>query len=460
MKRLAIGVLGLGLSLMSSLALVAQQQRDDIVLILTDDQRADSMWAMPQVRELFSDGITFVQSFVNSPLCSPNRASLFSGLFPWLHRIVCNDQAAGTFDWTQTVFTELRAAGYWVCYSGKSLNGYDYISMAGRWPFVPPGFDDFTAFRQDKIGYEKYKLMENGVGVDYGTGAKNYSTTVTAQKLIDCIKAAPIDQPVFATWAPYAPHPDPKPLASDLGMFNDRSLPRPPSFNEADISDKPYWLRNGSFPKLTASEITSLETTWRRYHETLLPVDRKVPEIRDLFLTARGRDPWMVYTADNGATFGEHRLGMGKACMYEECIRVPLLIRGPGVVDGGRQDASLVQTFDVTSTILEMAGVTSTMPLSGMSLVPILEHRASGWRQHAYVQYGDPNHRKPFDMVLTERYRYAVMLDKVTLEPKGGCEFYDLATDPWQLVNRVSDPWVADDVARMRALLPERECRP
>ena len=157
----------------------------------------------------------------------------------------------------------------------------------------------------------------------------------------------------------------------------------------------------------------------------------------------------MLFRSDNGFMWGEHRLG-GKLWPYEESIRVPLVIRVPWM-HTGRVDRHMVLNVDLASTITRLAGVTPGLPQDGRSLLPLLQGRSPAWRDEFLEEYLGENMLAdagppPFQAVRTKRWVYVEYRN-------GWRELYDLATDPYELVNRVEDPTFAAVRQRLRARL-------
>lgn len=439
-----------------TLPALATSDRPDIFLVLTDDQRADTLWAMPHLKAWLQDaGVTFEHSIVTSPLCCPNRASLLSGQYVRRHGVLSNlakfGGGASKFNDTETLGVWLERAGYYTCYSGKYLNEYNETSFP-NWPHVPPGWSQWSVFKQpdDTLKYSRYTLVENGTERAY----VNYSTNLTAQRLRECIASAPPDQPLFALWAPHAPHEPYTPDPSDVGKFKTLMRNYPPSFNETDVSDKPGWIQVR--PLFTGSQISGMLGRWRKYHESLLAVDRQL-ETTFTLLQSLNRLDVAIYTSDNGLTFGEHRLAEGKNCAYEECLRVPLVIRTNETAQfpGRVNEMYVVSTIDLTATILDYAEAEAGLPQDGLSLRPLLDHFGAYWPDERLIEYfgvGNPSLRRPFVAVRGLTDVYTELLSD-TFQPTGKREYYNLLTDPWELQNRVTDPAVAERVQVLAAKL-------
>ena len=314
----------------------------NIVLVMTDDQTLEAMRFLPKTRALLGDqGTTFTNSFVNFPLCCPSRATMLTGQYMHNHGVLGNDPPTGGYnrlDHTNTLPVWLRDAGYVTAHVGKYLNGYGASNPQQR----PPGWTEWYGLIDAYRVYD-YRMNRNGVVTQYGHAAADYQTDVIADTAVDVItRRAPNRTPFFLTVAPLAPHREVftsdniqpiRPAPRHLGLYNDLAPPRPPNFNEADVSDKPSPIRNR--PRLTAEEINTITTDYRRKAEALQAVDEMVERIyRVVEASGELNNTVIVFTSDNGFFHGEHRVPKGKDRVYDESIRVPLLAKGPGFTPG------------------------------------------------------------------------------------------------------------------------------
>jgi arylsulfatase A-like enzyme len=221
----------------------------------------------------------------------------------------------------------------------------------------------------------------------------------------------------------------------------------PPAFNEADVSDKPSWIR--ALPLLTPSKIATEDANHRTQLESLQAVDRALAGIVDALGTAGRLDQTIfIFASDNGFAWGEHRLGRGKECVYEECMRVPIWIRVPGLAD--RHEPSLVELLDLAPTIAEWAGLTPPSPVNGLSLKSLLTDGTTSSRSELLFEYFGNDTTTALDQrftaVRTSQYVYAEY-------ENGETELYDLLADPYEMQNLVTDPAYAATVAQLKALL-------
>jgi N-acetylglucosamine-6-sulfatase len=409
----------------------------NIVFVLTDDQWLGSETRMPNVQRLLADhGVVFANAFVSTSLCCPSRASLYTGRYSHHTGVYDNTPPDGglqAFDDRSTIATWLRAAGYRTSFVGRYLNGYEDLAERS---FVPPGWDDWHGLAQ-VIDQSRYRLNENGRLVSYGPSPSDYLTKLLARKAVQFIRGA--RSPFFLHVATVAPHFPAIPAPEDAGSFATEPPYRPPSFNEADVSDKPW---GSSIPPMDARKVTRYVDVFRRLTlESLQAVDRAVADIvkalRDRGLLDR---TVIVFTSDNGHLFGEHRI-VGKIWPYEESIRVPLIVRVPWA-SARRVETRLALNVDLPATFAELAGVRPGLPQDGLSLLPLLRN-APGvrWREEILIEYlGDapalePIRCPPYQGVRTERY-------KLVRYRNGWRELYDLARDPYELTNLAGRPEV------------------
>jgi arylsulfatase A-like enzyme len=426
-----------------------------IVLILSDDQRWDTLWGMPTVEEaLAGNGVTFANSFVVNPLCCPSRASLLTGRYSHGTGIYLNRPPHGgfsRFDDRRTIATVLHAAGYETGLFGKYLNDYGSLPADAR--DVPPGWDRWSAFFGGPRYYD-YRLAENGSVASFGHRARDYSTAVLARQAVDFIRGA--RRPFFLAFAPYAPHAPATPPPAYEDAFAHFSWWRPPSFNEHDLSDKPAYIRR--LGPLTPRQIERAVRFRREQLEAALAVDDAVRSLLKA-LEQRGllSTTFIVYTSDNGVAWGEHPLiAARKLVPYEEPIRVPLVIRyDPLVHEQPSQDGHLVLNIDLAPTLAALAR-TRMSAAEGSSLLPLLASpRLPQWRSDFLIEHlaGPPQRDVPsYCAVRGERYKYVFY-------QTGEEELYDLLRDPHELDNIASHPATAPLRKRLRTRLAQL-CRP
>ncbi len=447
----------------------AAATKPNFIVILTDDQdlTLGSLDSMPRTRDLIArQGMTFSNYFVPLSLCCPSRATILTGLYPHNHKVYTNFPPGGGFERFDelgheevTLATALHAAGYRTALIGKYLNGYPG-DRAKTW--VPTGWDEWASpVGGSPYAAYRFTLNENGRTVKYGSTAGDYMTDVLAGKTTGFVRdAAGSGQPFFLFLSTFAPHKPSTPAKRHANLFTDLKAPRTPSFDEADVSDKPDRIRK--LPRLTAAQINTIDILYRKQMLSLQAVDEAVAALVEaLQETGALANTYIVFTSDNGFHMGQHRLEPGKYTAYETDVHVPLLIRGPGVPAGSRAGA-LASSVDLAPTLAELAGARLPVDPDGRSLVPLLSGQTpEGWRQMVLLeQFAFPispprasqtlEPLDPQDEKATSDYLAHVGLRtadfKVVAYENGEREVYDLRSDPDELVNlrsRVGKAWLA-----------------
>jgi N-acetylglucosamine-6-sulfatase len=440
---------------------VAAKARPNVIVIETDDQSVNTMQAMPNVVRLIgAQGATFTNSFVSFSLCCPSRATFLTGQYAHNHGVLGNGPPEGGYaklDHTNTLAVWLQRAGYYTVEVGKYLNGYGRPNPLE----IPPGWNEWYA--GVNLAFLGGTMNQNGKLVRLPRTEDGYQTDVYARIARDVIRRrAPSSQPFFLWLTPHVPHnggpPDPddprgigttRPAARHRDRFASEPLPEPPSFNEQDVSDKPMVVRNR--PLLTPQRVAGIREAYQQQLESLLAVDEAVAGIvADLRAAGELANTLIVYTSDNGFFHGEHRVPQGKVLLYEPSIRVPLLMRGPGVPRGVRR-REIVANIDLAPTIVDAANAKAGRRRDGRSLLPLLGRKKLKWRSDLLLESGN-GRRNGFVAVRTTRYVYAEYAD-------GERELYDLAKDPFELQSRHADPAYAAIRARLaRRLAALRSC--
>jgi N-acetylglucosamine-6-sulfatase len=424
----------------------------NIILILTDDQRYDEL-SMPNVRSaLMAKGVTFSNGFVVNPLCCPSRATILTGKYSHGTDIYSNVPPHGGFatftndgEDSSTIATWLDDAGYYTGFFGKYLNGYS----VKRASYVPPGWDQWGALALtgseggERVGgYYNYSMSLNGTLQSYGDAPGDYSTTVLGNDALSFVQNAPTDRPFFLYFAPRAPHGPATPPNRYKSSFPNLEPLRPPSYNEADVSDKPAYIQ--ALSPLDPSQQATQDSLRLHQYQSLLRVDDYVGSIVGaLRKTGRLTDTLIVFSSDNGLTFAEHRWS-GKLVPYEESIRVPIIARYDALAgQPGRVDSRLVLNLDFASTLAAAGGV-GAPGAEGVSFLPLLQHHPAGWRTSFLIEHADfkTPQAPTYCAVRNQSYIYVKY-------QTGEEELYDLSADPYELQNIASVPKMAATKARL-----------
>lgn len=455
----------------------------NFVFVLTDDQDLESMRVMPKVRKLIArKGTTLTNFYATNPVCCPSRSTLLTGQYAHNTGVLRNAPPNGgyaVFSDDETLPVWLQRFGYYTAHIGKYVNGYGATDAEE----IPPGWSEWYG-SVDPGTYRMYgyTLNENGELVTYGDydtpDPANYQTDVYADKAVDFIqRRAPQAQPFYLSIAPLAPHvevfhrddgnddaetpqyPNPRPAPRHLHRFGGENLPKPPSFNEADVSDKPLGVRDR--PLMSGAASGQTRNRYRSRLGSLLAVDDMVKRIVNTLRRAGElNDTVIVFMSDNGFLLGEHRIPAGKQYPYEESINVPFEIRGPGIPKDAVRDQPAAN-IDFAPTILDLAGIESRAELDGRSILPLIKDRdlypgraigLENWCQTdektCYDPYSPtvPRYRG----VRTDRYAYMRY-------PNGEQELYDLKKDPYEMQSRHNRPSYRPERAALSRLLDRLE---
>ena len=412
--------------------------RPNVLVIVTDDQRA-GLSAMPKTARLFArGGVRFPRAYVTDPLCCPSRASIMTGRYPHNTGVksnisrpdigVLNGEA---LDHSTTIQRYLHDAGYETAIVGKFLNRWDFSQP-------PPYFDGFTLVETPADYYHNFV----SVGTDAGV-ARTYETTDTygpalvRREAIRFLRSrAGSTRPFFLYVAPRAPHdpftPEPQYAADSFGRWRGN-----PAVGEEDKSDKPAYVQAASATLAVGRRVRT------RQYRTLESVDDIVAAIyAELRAQGEAANTLAFYVSDNGFMWGEHGL-VAKDAPYLPSVEAPLLMRWPdGPLVAGTADPRGAANVDLAPTVLEAAGLPVPAEVDGRSLL------ASWARPRQYTEHWC-NIRKCLFWAAerTGTYHYVEYYDgpdfgsaKVVFR-----EYYDLVHDPWELRNILHDGTAAND---------------
>jgi arylsulfatase A-like enzyme len=505
-------------------AAASRDGRPNILVVMTDDMAAADVALMPNVRRLLvARGTTFADAVDSYPLCCPARATFITGQYAHNHDVRGNFFPYGWYGMKNRgniLPAWLQRAGYRTALVGKWLNGYGALDAHGE---VPTGFDVWRGLL-DVSAYDYFNFVMNADGrlrtwgdadfarklVEFarievtprtnpgipevlaelarvmGPGPYSYwgterpgdySPDVTGRITERLVAAqARSRDPFFIWWSPAAPHredvattimgrpgADPRPAPRHAARSKRYRLPRPPSFNEADVSDKPSNVRDRAAP-LTEADVAQLQLDYEGRAGSLLAVDDHVGRlVATLRRTGQLRNTLIVFLSDNGWLQGEHRIPGDKYLPYDESLRIPLIVRGPGV-RAGRRVRGQVSNVDLAPTLLDVARARAGRRQDGISLVPVLRRRSRPPRRALSIEALAPlfegsftgvnDWDRPYRGVRTDRYTYAVYTET------GDQELYDRRRDPHELRNVAADPAYARVKARLAGRLERlAECR-
>ena len=410
--------------------------RPNILVFETDDQTVESMRVLANVQRLIgAQGVTFDSSFVSFSLCCPSRATFLTGQYAHNHGVMGNKPPEGGYyklDSSNTLPVWLQKAGYNTVHLGKYLNGYGTKDPRE----IPPGWSEWHG-SVDPSTYRFYDftLNENGALHTY---KRRYKTDLYAEKGAEIVRRRARQAKPFFLWVAFlAPHSggprepgDPKyatpvPAPRHRDRLANEPLPVPASFNEADVSDKPQVVSRRRL--LRPREVQAIQEMYQQRLESLLAVDEAVARVMAALRASGELDKTLVvFTSDNGYFHGEHRIPQGKVLLYEPSIRVPLLMRGPGIPRGVHL-GQMVGNIDLAPTFVDAANATPGRAMDGRSLLPLVANPRLPWRDDLLLETSS------YMALRTSRYLYAEY-------ENGDRELYDLVRDPDELESKHADP--------------------
>lgn len=437
----------------------------NIVLVLVDDLATGVMgeesrfpfMQTPNVSRLEREGATFEQAFVPTAVCSPSRASLLTGAYAHTHGVRFND--AQELDGDLPTFPSLlKAGGYDTGFIGKW-----HMSHASSEPRLD--FDYWLSFKGHGV-YEDPVLNENGREFK----RNGYVTDLLGDYAVDFVQT-PREKPFCLIVSHKAGHLPFEAAPRHERAFAGAQLPEPANFAET-FAGKPEWQRRYKLCGLGRKSWEACEgdeiperlplEPWNpndyqllTHLRTLLAVDDGVGLLLGALENMEQLDNTIfVFTSDNGFMLGAHRL-LDKRVMYEESLRIPLVIRYPEKLEPGRRVSQLVSTLDLAPTLVEAGGLEAAETMLGASLLPLFESEAVPWRDQLLYEYFRPERGPGVPTMLgvrTERWKYVHYPEL----PDDIDELYDLETDPHELRNLFADPEYAVTLGELQGALQQQ----
>jgi len=438
----------------------------NVILVVVDDADVSLLRFLPKTQALIADrGATFTHYYDSLSLCCPARTTILRGQYTHNTGIWGNLWPTGGFgrfhlkQERSTVATWLSDNHYQTALMGKYLNEYPDVPEAphrGVDPsFIPPGWSDWAVpvkgRAYDEFGY---KLNVNGqVDAEYrGQDDPDNYLVDTLSEMADGFVADHAAENYLLYLTPYAPHRPFVPAPRYEDDFPGLTYPKGPSFNEADVSDKPKWI--AQLPQFGEKISARIDRIYRLRAQDMEGIDDLVQHLYEAVQASGQLDrTYFVFTSDNGLHMGEHRAYLGKNSPYEEDVRLPLWVSGPGISAGTTINA-VVGDIDLAPTIAELTGSPAPRFVDGRSVVPLLTGQPVAWRQYLVLERAfdsgddgegvgrggllepaDPDPAEDSDLpayagLHSERFVY-VEYDNASQTR----EFYDLSVDPSQLTN-------------------------
>jgi arylsulfatase A-like enzyme len=433
--------------------------RPNILFIMSDDHAAHAISAYgsrvnetPHIDRLAREGMRLDDVFVTNSICTPSRASILTGQYSHRNGVPVFNR----FDSARTtVATLLQKAGY-------------HTAMIGKWHLGsdPAGFDHWEILPGQ--GAYDDPVLYTASGEKQYTG--RYVTDVITDLAIEALKTRPAEKPFFMMVHHKAPHRPWQPDARHRAEFAGRWIPEPETLwdsyatrtealheNHQRIADDltPRDLKGEPPAGLSAEALTrwKYQRFMQDYLATIQSVDDNVGRLLDyLDRSGLARNTIVVYTSDQGFFLGDHGL-FDKRFMYEPSLRMPFLIRWPGVIIAGSHSEAMALNVDFAPTFLEAAGVAVPADMQGRSLVPILRgagRAPADWRTSMYYRY----YHDPGDHDTRAHYGVRTTTHKlIHFWKKDQWELFDLVHDPAELHNLYGQPGQEERTRTLKAEL-------
>ncbi|MGB2866539.1 MAG: sulfatase [Sedimentisphaerales bacterium] len=468
-----------------SLGQMTNRKKPNIIFIMTDDHASHAMSCYgskinktPNLDRIANEGIRFDNSFCTNSICAPCRAVILTGKYSHLNGVIDNSKK---FDGSQQTFPKLlQKVGY-------------QTAMIGKWHLKtdPTGFDYWNVL-PGQGAYYNPAMKEMGRQKKY-TG---YTTDIITDHALKWLKSLTPGEPFCLMYQHKAPHRRWEPGPKHLTMYDDVTIPEPDNLfddysnrgraaKEQDMSiaetmtpndlkltpsrknltpeqkrlwDAAYGPKNEAFKKANLQGKDLVRWKYQRYIKDYLrciaSVDDNVGRVLD-YLDESGlaENTVVIYTSDQGFYLGDHGW-FDKRFMYEESLRMPLLVRYPGEVKSGSVSDDIVMNLDFGATFLDFAGVPVPADMQGESIRKVLQGKTPGdWRKsmyYHYYEYPGAHSVKRHYGVRTGRYKLIHFYDDID-----EWELYDLKKDPKEMKNVFGDPAYAETIKELKVELKQ-----
>jgi arylsulfatase A-like enzyme len=450
-----IFVLSITFILSSGFPAFSQENRPNIIFILTDDQRWDALGFSgnqlihtPEMDRLAAEGVFFENAFVTTPICAASRASILTGTYERTHGYTFGQGEIKQQFITQSYPALMRNSGYHTAFFGKF--GVNYSGFEGLFD-IGENYDRLDLYK-DRRGYFYKTLGKDTV----------HLTRYTGQKAIEFIRQAPQEKPFMLSLSFSAPHAHdpaeeqyfwgkefdslyasthfPAPPLSDLEYFE----AQPPYVREGENRNRWYW-------RFDTDE--KYQRSMRGYFRMISEIDHEIGLIRrELEIQGKDKNTVIIFTSDNGYFYGERQLA-GKWLMYDNSLRVPMIIYDPRSVKG-RKVSDMVLNIDIAPTLLDLAGIDKPKSWQGLSLAGFLVENSPDFDREDFVceHLWQVDIIAPSEGIRTKTWKYFRYINDPQHE-----ELYDLESDPLEKNNLALKPAFQVQLLEMRRKFENRD---
>jgi len=434
------------------------ETKPNMVFILIDDQAWNvlskdghyTFLETPNLDQLSREGLVFENAFVTTSLCSPSRACFMTGCYAHTNGVYINEQHDPD-PGVPFLPDVLQEAGYETAFIGKwhmkpgsePRQGFDYwLGFDGQGKYIDPDLNE-----------NGREFIEEG-----------YMTDILTDYAVRWLKK-PREKPYClflwhkAVHAPFTPAP------RDSSAFPDAMIPEYESWYH-NMEGKPEWMRRGwiygvhnkpwkeSKGKPVPGKIEP--RPWNpkyprmmNYLKAMLAVDDSYGRIRNTLEELESLDNTIiVFSSDNGFFIGAHQRG-DKRLMYEESVRIPMMMRYPGMIEAGSRKDEFVLSIDVAPTLIELAGAEIPAEMQGASLVPLLKNEVVDWRESFLYEYFQEAYAPGFVTITGVRNKKYKYIESPNL-PHDINELYDLEKDPGEIDNLINNPEYQTVISEMK----------
>lgn len=427
----------------------ARERPPNILVILVDDLRWDDLGCSghpfsktPNIDRIASEGARFLNAFSTTPLCSPSRASLLTGLYPHAHGIIDNTDRSAQSHRLATFPQALRREGYHTAFVGKWHMGNDDSPRMGfdRWVCLKGQGSTFDP----ELNIDGNQLKEAG-----------YVTDILHLHALEFLKAAR-NKPFLLYFAHKALHPetiqradgslsDPNatnfiPAERHKNLYTGQPIARRPSALESPKGKPALERPLDGLPSLGPRTGSSDESILGRLR-MLAAVDESLGKLLECLDQSKELGHTLVVvTSDHGYFYGEHGLSVERRLAYEEAIRVPLLMRLPGVIAPRSEPSEMVLTLDLAPSLLELGGAKTSTQFHGQSLMPLFQGNSSNWRNEILIEYFSDTvfpriNKMGYHAIRSQNWKLIHYNDL-----QGMDELYNLEADPFEMNNVIKEP--------------------
>lgn len=438
-----------------SFSCFSQENRPNIIFILTDDQRWDALGFAgnelihtPEMDRLAEEGVFFENAFVTTPICAASRASILTGTYERTHGYTFGQGEIKPEFIDQSYPALLKDSGYHTGFFGKfgvNYSGFESLFDVGE------NYDRLDRFK-DRRGYF-YKTIDSDTV---------HLTRYTGHKAIEFIRQAPKDKPFMLSISFSAPHahdPSEEQFFWDKefdSMYESSLFPEPPLSSQEYFEAQPSYVREGENRNRWHWRFDTEEkyqSSMKGYYRMISEIDQEIKLIREeLVKQGKDKNTIIILTSDNGYFIGERQLA-GKWLMYDNSLRVPMIIYQPGSVQGVRF-SDMVLNIDIAPTIFDLAGIQIPKSWEGLSLAGFLDEKPDVFPRKEFIceHLWQVDIIPPSEGLRTEKWKYFRYINDPQHE-----ELYDLESDPLETRNLSLNPEYHDQLLDMRHRFEEKE---